>query len=48
MLTFASHREDRRCDGLSRRGFLRIGGLAMGGLTLPQLLHAEAQAGTRH
>ena len=48
MLTFASHRKDRRCDGLSRRGFLRIGGLAMGGLTLPQLLHAEAQAGTRH
>lgn len=33
------------CDGLSRRDFLRIGGLTMGGLTLPQLLHAEQQAG---
>ncbi len=31
------------CDGLSRRGFLQIGGLAIGGLSLPQLLRAEAQ-----
>src|SRR3954454_872323 len=35
----------RHCDGVSRRGFLRIGGLALGGLSLPQLLRAEAQAG---
>lgn len=35
----------RYCDGLSRRSFLRIGGLAMGGICLPQLLAAEAQAG---
>src|SRR5438552_5516272 len=34
----------RHCDGVSRRSFLRIGGLAMGGLTLPQLLQAEAQS----
>jgi hypothetical protein len=34
----------RYCDGLSRRSFLKIGGLAMGGLTLPDLLRAEAQA----
>lgn len=33
------------CDGVSRRSFLRIGGLAMGGLSLPQLLRAEADAG---
>ncbi len=33
------------CDGLSRRSFLRLGGLAMGGLNLPQLLHAEDIAG---
>ena len=33
------------CDGLSRRSFLKIGGLAMGGLTLPQLLRAEDAAG---
>src|SRR6478752_6057550 len=32
------------CDGLSRRSFLRIGGLAMGGLSLPQLLQAEGKA----
>jgi hypothetical protein len=31
----------RLCDGLSRRSFLKIGGLAMGGLSLPQLLQAE-------
>ncbi len=31
----------RFCDGISRRSFLRIGGLAMGGLALPQLLQAE-------
>ena len=35
------------CDGLSRRGFLKIGGLAFGGLTLPQLLQAEAVAGAK-
>ncbi len=35
------------CDGISRRNFLRIGGLAMGGLTLPDLLKAEAAQGTR-
>ncbi|HEX7896523.1 MAG TPA: DUF1501 domain-containing protein [Planctomycetota bacterium] len=32
------------CDGVSRRGFLRIGGLAMGGLSLPGILAAQAQA----
>ncbi len=35
----------RYCDGVSRRSFLRIGGLALGGLSLAQLLQAEAQAG---
>ena len=29
------------CDGMTRRDVLRIGGLAMGGLGLPQLLRAE-------
>jgi len=32
------------CDGLSRRSFLRIGGLALGGLTLPQILAAQQNA----
>ncbi len=34
----------RYCDGLSRRSFLSIGGLAMGGLGLRQVLAAEAAA----
>src|ERR687893_543657 len=36
---------DRYCDGVTRRSFLRIGGLAMGGVGLPQLLQAEDRAG---
>ena len=35
----------RYCDGLSRRSFLKIGGLGMGGLSLPELLRAEAEIG---
>ncbi|TWU11591.1 hypothetical protein CA54_03980 [Symmachiella macrocystis] len=34
----------RHCDGVSRRSFLQVGGLALGGLSLPQLLQAEEQA----
>lgn len=34
------------CDGLPRRDFLTIGSLALGGLSLPQLLAAEQQAGS--
>jgi Protein of unknown function (DUF1501) len=37
----------RFCDGLTRRSFLKIGGLAMGGLTLADLLRVEAAAGRR-
>ena len=32
------------CAGASRRQFLRIGGLALGGMSLPQILQAESQA----
>jgi len=35
------------CDGASRREFLQVGGLAMGGLALPQLLRAEADSGRK-
>src|SRR3954471_21108248 len=35
------------CDGVSRRDFLRIGALGMGGLALPQLLRAEAANGIK-
>ena len=45
MLTIAGRSEGRFCDGVSRRDFLRIGGLAFGGLTTPQLLRAEGSAG---
>ncbi|HAA48823.1 MAG TPA: DUF1501 domain-containing protein, partial [Planctomycetaceae bacterium] len=35
---------DRFCDGVPRRHFLQIGGLALGGLSMPAILRAEAQA----
>ena len=37
----------RFCDGLSRRNFLRIGALGMGGMTVPELLRAESVSGLR-
>ena len=40
--------QQRFCDGVSRRNFLKIGALGLGGLSLPQLLQAEAQSGIRH
>jgi hypothetical protein len=47
MLVF--HGGQRRyCDGLSRRSFLQIGGLALGGLTLADLLRAEDRSGISH
>jgi hypothetical protein len=46
MLTLLGPRR-RYCDGLSRRSFLQVGGLAIGGLTLPHLLRAEQQSGRR-
>src|SRR5207237_3227719 len=49
MLTlFAKRASSRRyCDGVSRRNFIKIGALGMGGLALPQLLQAEAASGIR-
>lgn len=47
MLNILGGTGDRFCDGYSRREFLQIGGLALGGLTLPQILAAEASAGVR-
>ena len=41
-------RQSRFCDGVSRRDFLQIGGLGVGGLALPQLLQAEAVQGIRN
>ena len=36
------------CDGVSRRNFLKIGGLGAAGLSLPHLLSLEGQAGIRN
>src|SRR5215510_6502045 len=46
MLTIYGSKQ-RFCDGISRRNFLKIGALGLGGLSLPQLLQAEAQSGVR-
>ncbi len=45
MFTIAGRARSGYCDGVTRRDFLKIGGLALGGMSLPQLLRAEAQAG---
>lgn len=47
MLTLHSSNGGKFCDGKTRRDFLKIGGLAMGGLSLPDLLRAESAQGTR-
>lgn len=44
MLTILGPRS-RFCDGMTRRSFLQVGALAVGGLTLPRLLQAEARTG---
>src|SRR3954471_791323 len=43
MLTFFNGGSGHFCDGISRRSFLRAGGLALGGLALPDLLRLQAQ-----
>ncbi len=48
MLTIRGQASARFCDGVSRRDFLKVGGLALGGLSLPQILAAEANAGIRN
>lgn len=46
MLTIRSRRSQSTCDGASRRDFLRVGSLALGGLSLPELLRSRAVAAT--
>ncbi len=41
MLTILGDKHRDFCDGVTRRSFLRIGGLALGGLSLPRILEAE-------
>src|SRR6188508_2581951 len=47
MLTILGNK-NRFCDGITRRNFLKIGALGLGGLTLPQILKAEASAGIKN
>src|SRR5215510_7105352 len=42
MLTFFSGERAPYCDGVSRRSFLKAGGLALGGLALPDFLRLKA------
>ena len=44
MLTLLGNQQ-KFCDGVSRRNFLKVGALAVGGFTLADLLKLEAQAG---
>ncbi|MGF1582935.1 MAG: DUF1501 domain-containing protein [Gemmataceae bacterium] len=44
MLTVSSDSWTKDCEGHSRRDFLKVGALGLGGLTLPALLQAQAQA----
>ena len=46
MLTIYGNRT-RFCDGVSRRNFLKVGALGLGGLALPNLLRAESASGVR-
>ena len=47
MLEIKGHKELSlaHCDGYSRRSFIKAGGMAMGGLSLAQLLQLEATSG---
>lgn len=45
MLTIAGPKS-RFCDGVTRRTWLKIGALGMGGLSLPELLRAETTGGS--
>ncbi len=47
MFTLTDNTKVATCKGTTRRDFLKIGSLALGGLTLPQLLAARAQGDAR-
>lgn len=44
MFQFSESRRAVNCDGSTRRDFLKVGALGMGGLLLPDLLRARARA----
>ena len=45
MISIPGRRPTSLCDGHSRRHFLKLGGLALGGMSLPQVLSAQAASG---
>ena len=45
MLTFTGSRLSSFCDRVNRRSFLQVGGLFLGGMSLPQLLQADQLSG---
>jgi hypothetical protein len=47
MLTFWGSNSSKLCDGHSRRSFLRLGALTVGGLTLDHFLRARAHGAAR-
>jgi hypothetical protein len=47
MLTIKLNQKHRTCDGVSRRGFIKLGAFGFAGLTLANLLRAEAASGVR-
>ena len=47
MLTLNGSRLSSFCDRVTRRSFMQIGGLFLGGMTLPRLLHAEQASSAR-
>jgi uncharacterized protein (DUF1501 family) len=47
MLQITTDRRFEDCTGVTRRDFMRVGALGLGGLTLPRLLQARAEEGAR-
>ena len=47
MLTLDLGKSTKTCDGVSRRNFLKVGALGVGGLTLADVLRLEAEAGSK-
>ena len=47
MLKILGSQKNKFCDQITRRNFLQIGGLALGGMSLPQILQAENSSNQR-